>query len=221
MTQRSLSGTHILVVDDDELVRKELQCALEARGAIVHHSSGRTDALGKLVELSVRDQCPRGIVIDWILNPPDSKENQFYRLLGRNERNTSLGLIHNARRMDRSLPIIVWSYFNDSMPKDLARAFGLQVVNKQDHNSLETVVHLLSKDESIQHRRHQSGEFDMSDSERLRLSQAAPEEQDRCAQAATQFLNRHDVAASMATSTMTPAHPVRVLQSSRSLSPRP
>ena len=220
MTQRSLSGTHILVVDDDELVRKDLQQALEARGAIVHQSAGRTDALGKLVELSVRDQCPRGIVIDWILNPPDSKENQFYRMLGRNERNTSLGLIHNVRRMDRSLPIIVWSYFNDSMPPELARTFGLQLVNKQEHNSLERVVHLLSKDESIQHRRHQSGEIDMTESEHLRLCQGAPEEQDRCAQEATQFLNRRDVADDMASS-MTPAHPVRVLKASRSLSPRP
>lgn len=201
MSYRDLSGTHVLLVDDDEHIREELSNELAAKGAIVHQATSRLDALGKIAELSVRDVCPQAVVMDWILNPPDSKESRFYRLLGRNERNTSLGLIQNIRRMNREIPIVVWSYFNDQIPSDLPKAFGLQVVDKHRHSSLEAVVHLLCKDETIQERRHRSGEISMSESERLRLGQADPEEQARVAKLATNYLNRPDVAKAMAAST--------------------
>lgn len=201
MTLRDLSGTHILVVDDDEHVRKELQDLLEAKGAMVHQASSRIDALGKIAELSVRELCPQAVVMDWILNPPSSKESQFYRLLGRNERNTSLGLIQNIRRINREIPIVLWSYFNDQIPSDIPKAFGLQMVDKHRHHSIDTVLHLLCKDETIQERRHRSGEITMSDSERLRLGQANPDEQELVAKSAAQFLNRPDVARAMAEAT--------------------
>ncbi len=201
MTYRDLSGTHVLVVDDDVHVRKELQELLEAKGAVVHQAASRIDALGKIAELSVRELCPQAVVMDWILNPPDSKESQFYRLLGRNERNTSLGLIQNIRRINREIPIVVWSYFNDQIPNDIPKAFGLQVVDKHRHHSIDGVVHLLCKDETIQDRRHRSGETTMTDSERLRLGQAAPEEQEEVARTAAKYLNRPDVARAMAEAT--------------------
>lgn len=217
MTIRPLSGTHILVIDDDQAVRKDLREALEGLGAAVHEASGRTEALGKIVEMSTKDQCPRAIVTDWVLNPPDSKEHRFYRLLGRNASNTSLSLIRNIRRIDRTIPIIVWSYWNESLPADVVKVFGLQPVDKHCHGSLETVLHLLRKDETIQDRRHRSGELDLSDSDQLRMAQGSRAEQDQVVHTATEYLNRPDVARAMSES-MTPTDGLPTLRMGRRLS---
>jgi CheY-like chemotaxis protein len=123
-----LSGSHILIVDDDAQAQEWVSAELRKVHAIPHVARNRMEAIGLLVELFRQKIVPRALVCDWMLNSPDSNEHAFYELLGRHVDNTAEPLIKNLRAFDECIAIVVYTDRMTAVPLEAVERLQFQLV---------------------------------------------------------------------------------------------
>jgi len=110
----------ITINGDPDLVQ-----ALETAGLTVIGGLDRISVLSRFWALD-----PLAIVAEWMLNPPDSDSNHFFRLLRRNADNTALAMISRLRKISHNVDIILYTGYPEEVPDELIRTFDLSVVPK-------------------------------------------------------------------------------------------
>lgn len=139
-----LNDTHVLVVDSQEDLREELARQFQVLGAMVHRAASQMQAVGMYYNLFRAQKCPRMIVSDWWLTPLGSPEHEFYRRVGRADRDGSCQLLAlNATELDPTCLFVCYTDTPGVAEEHLARYRSplntVEVVDRQ-HASVQQLV---------------------------------------------------------------------------------